>query len=101
MNLYKADIVLSLAGHDRGEYFFVMDVAEGYVLLANGKDRTVEQPKRKNLRHVRKVARIDSLVASKIHSGGTVLNSELRSALAAFRREASHNQGGFEKLGQR
>ena len=94
MNLYRADIVQSLAGHDRGEYFFVMDVTEQYVLLANGKDRTAEKPKRKNCRHVRKVARIDSLVVRKIHSGDKVLNSELRSALAAFRQTAGHNQGG-------
>lgn len=94
MNLYRADIVQSLAGHDQGEYFFVMEVAEQYVLLANGKDRTAEHPKRKNRKHVRKVARIDSLVVRKIHSGDKVLNSELRSALAAFRRTAGHNQGG-------
>ncbi len=94
MNLYRADIVQSLSGRDKGEYFFVMGLADGYVLISNGKDRTVEHPKRKNPRHVRKAARIDSLVVSKIHSGDKVLNSELRRALAAFRQSESHNQGG-------
>ena len=94
MNLHKADIVLSLAGHDKGRYFFVMDLTEDSVYLADGKTRTSELPKRKNRKHVRKAARIDSLVARKIHSGDKVLNSELRRGLAAFRQTASHNQGG-------
>jgi ribosomal protein L14E/L6E/L27E len=95
MNLHKADIVQSLAGHDKGEYFFVMDLTEEAVLIADGKRRTSERPKRKNRKHVRKAARIDSLVVSKIHSGDKVLNSELRKALAEFRQSASHNQGGY------
>lgn len=94
MNLHKADIVLATAGRDRGRYFFVMDLTENSVLLADGKRRTAEKPKRKNRRHVRKAARIDSLVVRKIHSGDKVLNSELRKELAVFRQSESHNQGG-------
>ena len=94
MNLYKADIVLATAGRDRGQYFFVMDITDDSVLIADGKHRTAEKPKCKNRKHVRKAARIDSLVVSKIHSGDKVLNSELRKALAAFRQPESHNQGG-------
>ena len=89
MNLYKADIVQSLAGHDKGDYFFVMDITEEHVFLADGKTRTTEHPKRKNRKHVRKAARIDSLVVSKIHSGDKVLNSELRRTLAEYRQSQS------------
>ena len=95
MNLYRADIVQSLAGHDKGEFFFVMDLDDRWVYLANGKDRTAERPKRKNRKHVRKASRIDSLVVSKIHSGDKVLNSELRRTLAVYRQIESHNQGGI------
>ena len=94
MNLYRADIVQSLAGHDKGEYFFVMDLDDRWVYLANGKERTAERPKRKSRKHVRKASRIDSLVVSKIHSGDKVLNSELRRTLASFRQTECHNQGG-------
>ena len=89
MNLYKADIVQSLAGHDKGDYFFVMDITEDHVFLADGRTRTAEHPKRKNRKHVRKAARIDSLVVSKIHSGDKVLNSELRRTLAEIRQSQS------------
>lgn len=43
---------VSLAGHDKGEYFIVIDAEEEYVLLADGRCRTAEKPKRKKKKHV-------------------------------------------------
>lgn len=82
-----ADIVISLAGRDQDQYAFVVGIEDGYVLLADGKGRRLENPKRKKLKHVAKVARIESRVAQKLRTGDKVLNSELRKDLAAFRRE--------------
>ena len=82
-----ADIVISLAGRDRDQYAFVVDLEDGYVLIADGKGRRLENPKRKKMKHVAKVARIESRVAQKLRTGDKVLNSELRKDLAAFRRE--------------
>ena len=42
-----SDVVQSLAGHDQGKLFYVIAVENDYVHLANGKDRTLEKPKRK------------------------------------------------------
>ena len=82
MEIHKSDIVLSEAGRDKGMLFFVIDTDGVYVSLANGKERKLETPKRKKLRHVRLVLRPDSSVAVKIRSGDRVLNSELRRELA-------------------
>ena len=87
MEIHKSDIVLSEAGRDKGMLFFVIDTDGVYVSLANGKERKLETPKRKKLRHVRLVLRPDSSVAVKIRSGDSVLNSELRRELAFLRRE--------------
>ena len=87
MEISKSDIVLSLAGHDKGMLFFVIDTDGVYVSLANGKERKLETPKRKKLRHVRLVLRPDSSVAVKIRSGDRVLNSELRRELAIIGQE--------------
>ncbi len=95
MELAIADIVISLAGRDRGSYAFVIGLEDGYALLADGKGRRLERPKRKKCKHIAKVARIDSRVAEKLRAGDRVLNSELRKDLAAFSREqGSQNQGG-------
>ncbi len=89
-----ADIVQPTAGHDQG-LFYVVGSDNDYVLLANGRQRKLEQPKRKKLKHVRMVSRPDSVVAERIRSGGKVLNSELRRDLAAFSQDIlSHYQGG-------
>ena len=87
MEISKSDIVISLAGHDKGKLFFVIDTDGVYVTLADGKQRRVEKPKRKKLIHVRKVLRSDSKLAEKIRSCEHILNTELRRELAAISRE--------------
>jgi ribosomal protein L14E/L6E/L27E len=95
MELQIADIVISLAGRDQGKYAYVIAVDGDYVLLADGKVRKLEHPKRKKIKHIAKVARIESRVADKLRTGDKVLNSELRKDLTAFGREQdSQNQGG-------
>ena len=42
-----AQIVRSLAGHDRGGLFCVLDTDGPYLLLCDGKRRKLENPKRK------------------------------------------------------
>ena len=90
-----SDVLVSCAGRDKGELFYCVGQDEAGVLLVNGKDRTLDKPKRKNRKHVSKVLRAETRVAAKLSSGDKVLNSELRRDLAGFGRElASHNQGG-------
>ena len=95
MDISKSDIVISLAGRDKDKLFFVMETEENFVLLADGKGRKLENPKRKKLKHVRRVSRTETRVAAKILNGDKVLNSELRRDLATFGQQFnSQNQGG-------
>ncbi len=95
MDISKSDIVISLAGRDKGMFFYVVDTEENFVLLADGKGRKLENPKRKKLKHVRRVSRTETRVAVKLQNGDKVLNSELRRDLATFGQQFnSQNQGG-------
>ena len=95
MNISKSDIVISLAGRDQGKLFYVVSTEGEYALLADGKTRRLEHPKRKKLKHIRFVSRIESKVAKKLYAGDAVLNSELRRDLAIFDQKwNSQNQGG-------
>jgi large subunit ribosomal protein L14e len=95
MDISKADIVISLAGRDEGKLFYVLSNDGTYVTIADGKGRKLENPKRKKLKHVRKVSRTETRVAEKIRTGDKVLNSELRRDLAAFGQQfTSQDQGG-------
>ena len=91
-----SDVVVSTAGRDQNELFYVIGTDPVYLMLANGKDRTLDKPKRKKRKHVAKVLRSETRVAEKLRLGDKVLNSELRRDLAYFSRNMqSHNQGGF------
>ena len=81
-DLTIADVVISTAGRDEGKLFYVLEADETWLVLANGKDRTIEKPKRKKRKHTNKVLRSETRVAEKLRLGDKVLNSELRRDLA-------------------
>ena len=93
-NFNISDVVVSTAGHDQGELFYVVSTDDQFLYLANGKDRTLDKPKRKKRRHVQKVLRSETRVAAKILSGDKVLNSELRRDLAFHAKEMQANNLG-------
>ena len=45
-------VVLSIAGRDKGHLLAVIGEDDGYCLLADGKERPLSNPKRKNVRHI-------------------------------------------------
>ena len=77
-----SDVVKATAGRDREKLFYVIGVDGQLLLLANGKDRPLDRPKRKKRKHVQKVLRSETRVAEKLRCGDKVLNSELRRDLA-------------------
>ena len=90
-----SDVVVSTAGRDAGEWFYVIAQDPTYLYLANGKDRPLDKPKRKKRRHIQKVLRSETRVAEKLRHGDKVLNSELRRDLAYLSKEMqSTNLGG-------
>ena len=94
MEIAKSDIVRSDAGRDKGKLFAVLAVEGEYLLLADGKSRKVESPKRKKRRHVLFVASDESRLSEKIKSEEKITNSELRRPLAAYREEVRPDQEG-------
>ena len=89
-----SDVVISLRGRDQGELYYVIGKQEEFLLLANGKNRTLEAPKRKKQKHVEKVLRSETRVAAKLLSGDKVLNGELRRDLAFLSRGMQANDLG-------
>ena len=90
-----SDVVVSTAGRDKGKLFYVIGTDPVYLTLANGKDRTLEKPKRKKRKHIQKVLRSETRVAEKLRQGDKVLNSELRRDLAYLSRTMQgSNLGG-------
>ena len=86
-----ADVVRPIAGRDAGKLFYVIAADDSWLTLANGKDRSLEKPKRKKRKHASKVLRSETRVAEKLRAGDKVLNSELRRDLAYLSRELQRN----------
>lgn len=74
------DIVESLAGHDKGRWYLVLENRDGYVLLADGKIRTLQNPKRKKRKHVAKVCTNKSALTS------MATDSEIKKVLVKARK---------------
>lgn len=56
MELKKGNVVISRAGRDKGYYMAVIgtDNEKDFVIVADGKERPLERPKRKNPKHLQK-----------------------------------------------
>lgn len=79
MEITTDSVVLSLAGHDKGGVFAVVGTAGSqFALIADGRRRKVEKPKRKKLRHLLPVGRLEPLQT------GVRSNRSLRRALQVF-----------------
>ena len=94
MEIARSNIVRSAAGRDKGKLFVVLATEGEYLLLADGKGRKVETPKRKKRRHVLFVAADDTRLSEKIKREEKISNIELRRTLAAYRGEVHPDQEG-------
>lgn len=54
MEFVSGMVVISSAGHDSGRWFAVTGADERYVYIADGKERKLTSPKRKNHKHISK-----------------------------------------------
>ncbi len=52
MELKTGRVVYSKAGRDKGYFLVITEANENYVLVADGKERPLERPKRKNTKHI-------------------------------------------------
>ena len=78
MQIKIGSVVVSKAGHDSGDYFAVMDFDDKNVFISDGKQRKVEKPKKKNLKHV-------AVTTTVLEEENLRTNRQLKKALAVFK----------------
>lgn len=59
-------IAYSLAGHDKSRLYFIIEENDTWVWLADGKFRTLDNPKRKNKKHMQIIKDVDATVKQSI-----------------------------------
>ncbi len=80
-NLVPGQIVKSKSGRDKGGVFFVVEVLDGFVMIADGDRRKLENPKKKKVKHLQPYNRINAVIAEKLRSGARIENIELQREL--------------------
>ena len=88
MELIAGDIVYSLAGRDKDRIFIVLEVLdENYALLCDGKLRTLQKPKKKKIKHLKKTNITAELIKNKLAQNLEVTNTDLKRILAELEDE--------------
>ena len=78
------DLVISIAGRDKGKTFLVISIENEFVYLVDGKTRKVDKPKKKKIKHLKKVFTASLIkYAERIQNGESVGNEKLNRAIKA------------------
>ncbi|MCI8342485.1 MAG: RNA-binding protein [Firmicutes bacterium] len=84
MEYTQGQVVYSKSGRDKTLPFVVLSIDKEYLILADGKKRTLEHPKRKKNKHVQKTNYICEEIRDRLINNGYLLNSDIRKALKNF-----------------
>lgn len=89
MEIGVGSVVYAGAGREKGGLFLIVGFDGDFVLIADGKRRRIQKPKRKKRKHVVPTG----LPPEKnLMAGKTVTNTQVRRALAKYRMQF---EGGF------
>ena len=78
MQPIRGTIVCSKSGRDKGYFLTIVEVADNIVFLCDGKERPIERPKKKNVKHI-------FLTHHKLADEQLKTNRSIRHALSDFR----------------
>lgn len=78
MEFKRGGIMQSRAGHDRGDFQVVLRVDGAYAYMADGKRRTLENPKKKKLMHLASTGAV-------LGEESLSTNRQIRTALRKYR----------------
>lgn len=83
----KGMLAVSRAGHDCGELYVITELDERFVWLADGRLKTVENPKKKSRKHIQVIRR------ERMEIPCTAANEAVKRVLKLYRaRSAQGNQ---------
>ena len=75
------DVVVSTRGRDMGEMYVILEIKGDYLFLANGKNKTIDTPKPKKMKHIQKTIYHLDEIAQRLQNDEKVLDREIRKAI--------------------
>ena len=83
--LKLGEIVSSTAGRDAGRYFIVVDIIDDkYVWIADGDLHKVEDPKKKNIKHINKTEKVVEELTIWLRKNKRVRDEDLKRAVRDY-----------------
>lgn len=87
MRYEVGSLVVSLAGHDKGELFIIYKECGEYVYLTDGRSRGLDRPKRKNKKHIQVTHKKDGDISSRLARGEDITDEMVKRFIRVCRRE--------------
>lgn len=80
----------SLSGHDKNQYYFVLEKEADFLMLVNGANRSLEKPKKKNEKHVQIIKKLPETVEEILTAEQS--NLTIKKAIKEYEKIVNHNQ---------
>lgn len=74
--VYFGQIVISDAGHDKGQHYVIIEANDEYVYLVDGKSKKLSNPKKKNRKHIQLTNDVHSEIVAR-HNEGSLMNKDI------------------------
>lgn len=89
MNIQPGSVVKALAGREKDSFYVAVGIHDGFVEIADGKERKLEKPKRKNIKHISPVNMLVDI--------SELTNKQLRKLMNEFKTQ-NHNSADRQPL---
>lgn len=80
-----AKFAVSKAGHDKNQLYIILETADDYVYVVDGRLKTLEKPKRKNIRHIQIINDIDEELVRKKRNNEIMSNEDIKKAIKLYK----------------
>lgn len=80
-----AKFAVSKAGHDKNQLYIILEAADDYVYVVDGRLKTLEKPKRKNIRHIQIINDIDEELVRKKRNNEIISNEDIKKAIKLYK----------------
>lgn len=85
MELYEVgSLVISKAGHDKGQIYVIIKVDEEYIYLSDGIYKTLDKLKKKKRKHIQRINYIDEKINKKIKNHEPMINEEIKRTIKLY-----------------
>jgi len=81
----KGQLVKSRAGRDKGRFYLVYDWDHEFVYVVDGDCRRIQNPKKKNIRHLWYTDQVAEKIVEKLALGCKITNADIREALKTLK----------------